>query len=46
MPRKEMTQKTGSAPIVRQGHTTNGNYGSNPNAKGRGQNKPRDLKVK
>lgn len=46
MARKEMTQKTGSAPIVRQGHTSNSNYGSNPTARGKGQNKPRDLKVK
>lgn len=45
MPRG-MTGKTGSAPIVRQGHTATGNYGDDPNAKGKGQKKPRDLKVK
>lgn len=43
---KDMTSKTGNAPIVRQGHTATNNHGSNPNAKGKGQNTPRDLKVK
>ncbi len=43
---KQMTSKPGSAPIVRQGHTATGNYGDDPNARGKGQKKPRDLKAK
>lgn len=46
MPRENMTSKTGDAPILRQGHTASKNQGSDPNLKGKGQDKPRDLKIK
>lgn len=46
MPR-ETISKSGTAPIVKQGHTATNNHGTDPNFKGRtGNNKPRDLSVK
>jgi hypothetical protein len=36
----------GSAPIVRQGQTTNSQYGSNPNVQPKGRSSARDLNVK
>lgn len=36
----------GSAPIVRQGHTSSGKHGSDPNMKVKGGNSVRDLTVK
>lgn len=48
-----MPKETGSMPssggdskIVRQGHTASNSQGSNPDMRGKGQSKPRDLKVK
>lgn len=48
-----MPKETGSMPgrggddkIVRQGHTASQSQGSDPNMKGKGQSKPRDLKIK
>jgi hypothetical protein len=46
MPNTQRPSGTGSAPIKKQGHTTDGNYGSDPNFKGKGQRPPRDLSVK
>lgn len=40
------TTSAKNAPIVRQGHTTDGTQGSDPNAKGKGQRPVRDLRVK
>lgn len=40
------TSSAKSAPIIRQGHTTDGTQGSDPMMKGKGQRPPRDLKVK
>lgn len=36
----------GNAPIKRQGHTSNGKHGSEPNSKVFGNREPRDLKIK
>lgn len=36
----------GNAPIVKQGQTTNGQFGSNPNAQPKGRSSARDLTVK
>lgn len=41
-----MKSKPGNAPIKRQGHTTDGKHGSDPNAKVMGQRAVRDLKAK
>lgn len=38
--------KTGNAPIVQQGHTADGKYGSDPGAQGKGKRKVTDLKAK
>ena len=47
MPRENLSAKTGTAPIVKQGHTATNNHGTDPNFKGRtGSNRPRDLSVK
>lgn len=46
MPKEANTAKTGNAQIIRQGHTATQNHGSDPNLKGKGNNTPRDLKVK
>lgn len=35
----------GNAPIRRQGHTTDGNFGTDPQIKGKAQKPVRDLKV-
>lgn len=43
---KPISSKTGSAPIMRQGHTATGNHGDDPNAKGKGMKAVRDLKAK
>lgn len=37
---------TGNAPIKRQGHTTNGQFGSDPSFKGKVKRTVRDLKAK
>lgn len=42
----KMTGKTGSAQIIRQGHTASGNFGDDPNMKGKGTKPARDLKAK
>jgi hypothetical protein len=34
----------GNAPIIRQGHTTNGQFGSDPNKKAKGRQPVRELK--
>lgn len=39
-------RSTGSAPIVKQGHTSNNQHGSNVNAKPLGRQSTRDLNVK
>ena len=36
----------GNAPIQKQGQTTNGQFGSNPNAQPKGRSSARDLNVK
>jgi hypothetical protein len=36
----------GKAPIVRQGQTSNGQFGSDPNAQPKGRGSARDLNVK
>ena len=46
MPKDKMTSKPGNAPIVRQGHTATTKHGSDPNMKGLGRERPRDLKIK
>lgn len=46
MPKREMTGKTGNAEIQRQGHTATTKHGSDPNFKGKANDKPRDLKLK
>jgi hypothetical protein len=38
--------RTGSAPIVKQGHTASGRFGDDPNLKGNVVREPRDLSVK
>lgn len=45
MPGKDITKtsKAAGANIIKQGHTTNGKFGSNPNAQVRGGNAVRDL---
>lgn len=43
---KTIGSKTGSAPIIRQGHTATGNFGDDPMAKGKGMKAVRDLKAK
>lgn len=42
----QIPNATGSAPIVKQGHTTNGEFGSNPSAQPKGRGSTRDLNVK
>lgn len=42
----QMPNSTGSAPIVKQGHTSNGDFGSNPTAKTKGRGSVRDLNLK
>lgn len=37
------TSKSAGAPIVKQGHTSNGKFGSDPNARVKGGNNVRDL---
>lgn len=37
---------TGNAPIVKQGHTSNSQHGSDVNAKPKGRQSTRDLNVK
>lgn len=37
--------KTGSATVNKQGHTTDGQHGSNPNAKVKGRGTVQDLHV-
>lgn len=46
MPKDNMTSKPGSAPIIKQGHTTSGKYGSDPMPKSPVKNTTRDLGVK
>lgn len=46
MPKSNMTSNPGNANIVRQGHTTTGQHGTDPNIKGKGRKPVRDLKVK
>ncbi len=41
---KEKLGKTGNAPIVKQGQTQDGKFGSDPNAQSRYSGKPTDLK--
>lgn len=43
---KKPIGQTGKAQIVKQGHTTDGNFGSDPMARGKGQKPVRDLGVK
>lgn len=42
---KKPMGKTGRGQIVKQGHTTDGNFGSDPMAKGKGQRPVRDLGI-
>lgn len=43
---KPISSKTGSAPIIRSGHTASTKHGADPNAKAVGRPTPRDLKAK
>lgn len=43
---KKIQSKTGKAQMVKSGHTANGRFGANPDARVKGNNTPRDLKVK
>ncbi len=43
---KVSTSSAKSAPIIRQGHTSDDTQGSNPQMKGKGQKPVRDLKAK
>lgn len=43
---KKIQSKTGKATIVRQGHTTDRQYGSNPDARRRGKQDVTDLNPK
>lgn len=43
---KQYQQKTGSASIDKQGHTTTGQYGQNPDAQPTSRKSPRDLTMK
>lgn len=44
---KPIASNTGNAPIKRQGHTSSGKHGSNPDAKPRGYpSEPRNLTIK
>lgn len=43
---KEITQKTGDAPIKQQGHTTSGTFGSNLHDEPRYKGTVSDLKIK
>lgn len=43
---EQIKQKTGSAPIDRQGHTTTDQYGSRVDAQPVARKKPRDLNLK
>jgi hypothetical protein len=40
---KDKLGKTGDAPLVKQGQTTDGKYGSNPDAKAKGARGVREL---
>ena len=42
----QIPKGTGNAPIVKQGHTTNGQFGSDPNKQPKGRSSTRDLTVK
>lgn len=42
----EAVKAPGNAPIKKQGHTTNSQFGSNPNAQPKGRSSARDLGVK
>lgn len=44
MPRGKMTQNTGSAKITAQGHTTDGQHGSDPAKRPKGRSSVRELK--
>lgn len=47
MPNMKPPSGTGSAPIIRQGHTASKNFGSDPNMKGKPASNPvRDLTIK
>lgn len=43
---KPSTGNTGNATIDKQGHTTTGQYGADPNAMPTSRKKPRDLNLK
>lgn len=43
---KQTLGKTGDAPIKHQGHTTNGNFGSNDSAKARWHGTPSHKSIK
>lgn len=44
---KDIQSKTGSAPIMRQGHTATNQFGTNPDvAKPKGRSESRDLNPK
>lgn len=46
MPKPSISSKTGSAPIVKVGHTASNQFGSNPDAKVKGRSSSRDLSAK
>lgn len=46
MPSPKIQSKTGKATVTNQGHTTDGQHGSNPNAQVKGRSGVRDLKAK
>lgn len=46
MPSPKINAKTGSATVIKQGHTSDNKHGSNPNAKVKGGSSVRDLSAK
>lgn len=42
----QIPNATGNAPIIKQGHTTNSQFGSDPNQKPKGRQSARDLSIK
>lgn len=46
MPGSKIGSSTGKATVTKQGHTTDGQHGSNPQAKVKGRSGVRDLSAK
>lgn len=46
MPEPTIKSKTGSAPVIKNGHTESGQFGASTTAQPKGRGKARDLTVK